>query len=195
MSDSSALPKSCPKCGIDLPSEATEGLCPRCLMAEAMQPSPPGAEAVPDPEAATIVSSRPRPTLSGSNQPDLPLPEELDRSCSRMGTTPWMAFSARAAWGRCTKARRCGCSALLPSRSCAVIRARTTASRSASAVRRWRWRKLNHPNIVNVIDYGEAGPDYLYIVMEFVDGTDLVGVIRSGADDAGDGAQAAAADL
>jgi hypothetical protein len=40
--------------------------------------------------------------------------------------------------------------------------------------------QLNHPNIVNVIDYGEAGPDYLYIVMEFVDGTDLVGVIRSG---------------
>ena len=40
--------------------------------------------------------------------------------------------------------------------------------------------QLNHQNIVNVIDYGEAGPDYLYIVMEFVDGTDLVGVIRSG---------------
>ena len=33
--------------------------------------------------------------------------------------------------------------------------------------------QLNHPNIVNVIDYGEAGPDYLYIVMEFVGGTTL----------------------
>jgi hypothetical protein len=40
--------------------------------------------------------------------------------------------------------------------------------------------QLNHPNIVNVIDYGEAGQDYLYIVMEFIDGTDLVNVIRSG---------------
>ena len=40
--------------------------------------------------------------------------------------------------------------------------------------------QLNHPNIVSVIDYGEAGPDYLYIVMEFIDGTDLVGVIQSG---------------
>jgi serine/threonine protein kinase len=39
---------------------------------------------------------------------------------------------------------------------------------------------LNHPNIVSVIDYGEAGPDYLYIVMELVDGADLMEVIRSG---------------
>lgn len=40
--------------------------------------------------------------------------------------------------------------------------------------------KLNHPNIVSVIDYGEAGPDYLYIVMELVDGADLMEVIRGG---------------
>ena len=40
--------------------------------------------------------------------------------------------------------------------------------------------RLNHPNIVNIIDSGEAGPDLLYIVMEFVDGEDLQGVIRSG---------------
>lgn len=39
--------------------------------------------------------------------------------------------------------------------------------------------QLNHPNIVNVIDYGEASAEYLYIVMEYVDGTDLLGVIRS----------------
>jgi predicted Ser/Thr protein kinase len=40
--------------------------------------------------------------------------------------------------------------------------------------------KLNHPHIVSVIDYGEAGPDYLYIVMEMVDGADLMSVIRAG---------------
>jgi len=39
---------------------------------------------------------------------------------------------------------------------------------------------LNHPNIVSVIDCGEAGPDYLYIVMELVDGADLMEVIRTG---------------
>lgn len=40
--------------------------------------------------------------------------------------------------------------------------------------------RLNHPNIVSVIDYGEAGPDYHYIVMEFVDGVELMELIRSG---------------
>ena len=40
--------------------------------------------------------------------------------------------------------------------------------------------KLSHPNIVSVIDYGEAGLLYLYIVMELVDGADLMDVIRSG---------------
>jgi len=40
--------------------------------------------------------------------------------------------------------------------------------------------ELNHPNIVNVFDFGEVGEDYLYIVMEYVDGADLMEVIRSG---------------
>jgi len=40
--------------------------------------------------------------------------------------------------------------------------------------------RLSHPGIVNVIDCGEAGSDLLYIIMEFVDGADLLDVIRSG---------------
>lgn len=40
--------------------------------------------------------------------------------------------------------------------------------------------RLNHPNIVNIIDSGEAGSEFLYIVMEFVDGEDLQSVIRNG---------------
>lgn len=39
---------------------------------------------------------------------------------------------------------------------------------------------LNHPNIVGVIDYGEAGPEFLYLVMELVDGANLMEVIRTG---------------
>ena len=41
MSDSSSVTNSCPKCGAALPSQATAGLCPRCLMAEAMAPTHP----------------------------------------------------------------------------------------------------------------------------------------------------------
>jgi serine/threonine protein kinase len=43
---------------------------------------------------------------------------------------------------------------------------------------------LQHPNIVTVYDFGEATDDthtiWLYFVMEFVDGTDLLHLLRSG---------------
>lgn len=39
---------------------------------------------------------------------------------------------------------------------------------------------LTHPNIVHVYDCGDAGPNYLYITMELVEGGDLSRVIREG---------------
>ena len=44
MSTSFASANSCPKCGAALPSAATAGLCPRCLMAKAMVPTQSDAE-------------------------------------------------------------------------------------------------------------------------------------------------------
>ncbi len=40
--------------------------------------------------------------------------------------------------------------------------------------------QLNHPNIVSVYSFGETSDGLLYIVMEYVEGTDLHGVIRTG---------------
>jgi len=40
--------------------------------------------------------------------------------------------------------------------------------------------RLSHPGIVNVIDCGRDGADLSYIIMEFVDGTDLAELLRSG---------------
>lgn len=39
---------------------------------------------------------------------------------------------------------------------------------------------LNHPNIVAIYDYGHIGTDFLFFVMEFVDGTDLGEIMRTG---------------
>jgi len=39
--------------------------------------------------------------------------------------------------------------------------------------------KLNHPGIVNVYDFGETQTGLFYIVMEFIDGTDVSQMIRS----------------
>ncbi len=44
MSESKASSNACPKCGAALPSTATAGLCPRCLLAEAMAPTQVEAE-------------------------------------------------------------------------------------------------------------------------------------------------------
>ena len=73
MSDSSALPKSCPQCGAALPVEATEGLCPRCLMAQALQPS----LVADDVMAVTHPVSAPAGAGPRGGGPELPLPEEL----------------------------------------------------------------------------------------------------------------------
>lgn len=37
--------------------------------------------------------------------------------------------------------------------------------------------KMNHPGIVHVYDFGHAGPNMLYFVMEYVDGTDVAQMV------------------
>ncbi len=39
---------------------------------------------------------------------------------------------------------------------------------------------LNHPNIVAIYDYGHLGSEFLFFVMEFVDGTDLGEIMAQG---------------
>lgn len=39
---------------------------------------------------------------------------------------------------------------------------------------------LNHPNIVAIYDYGHLGTEFLFFVMEFVDGTDLGEIMAQG---------------
>src|SRR4026207_913953 len=46
MSEPSVSANTCPRCGATLPSAAMDGLCPRCLMAEAMEPTQADAERV-----------------------------------------------------------------------------------------------------------------------------------------------------
>lgn len=40
--------------------------------------------------------------------------------------------------------------------------------------------QLNHPNIVTIFDYGHIDREYLYFVMEYIDGTDLAEIMRTG---------------
>lgn len=40
--------------------------------------------------------------------------------------------------------------------------------------------RLNHPNIVSIYDFDRVGQDFLFLVMEFIEGTDLAEIMRTG---------------
>lgn len=159
MSDS--VSNSCPRCGAVLAASAAEGLCPRCLMAmhleeptlftgEVTQPTPP-------PVAA------PTPEDLGPHFPHLEIVECLGRG--GMG----VVYKARQK----SLKRFVALKLLSPERvHDASFAARFAREAEALAA-------LNHPHIVTVHDFGQAG-DYFYLLMEYVDGVNLRQAMRGG---------------
>jgi len=130
-----------------------------------------------DPDSATIPMSGPRPTLSGRDV-DLPLPEELAKLLP-VGAYEVTNFLGAGGMGAVYKGTQ-----IRLKRPVAIKIMRRDVGKDHDFEARFEreaqaMAKLNHPNIISVIDFGEAGPDYLFIVMELVDGTDLMDVIRS----------------
>lgn len=178
MSESSAPLNSCPQCGASLPSDATAGLCPRCILAQALQPPSPVAEDLTGLDVTVRVAA---PVSSGTarQEVDLPLPEELTNLLPH-GNYSVESFLGQGGMGAVYKGTQ-----VRLKRSVAIKIMRRAMGKDYDFEQRFEreaqaMAKLNHPNIVSVIDYGEAGPDYLYIVMELVDGADLMDVIRGG---------------
>jgi serine/threonine protein kinase len=146
---------SCPKCGAALPSAATAGLCPRCLMAEAMAPTRAGAE----PAAA-------RQTLA---------PEELAPHFPQLEI---LEFLGRGGMGVVYKARQKSLNRFVALKLLAPERVRDREfaerfTREAQAL-----AALNHPNIVTIYDFGQAGGFY-FLLMEYVDGVNLRQLLRA----------------
>lgn len=139
---------------------------------------------MPEPDHApdldvTVRVAAPTPTHATRDQPDIPQPEELAKLLPGENYTVdgFLGAGGMGAVYKGTQVRL--------QRKVAIKIMRRDRAKDQGFEERFRrealaMAQLNHPNIVNVIDYGEAGPDYLYIVMEFIDGTDLVNVIRSG---------------
>ena len=154
MSESTASANACPRCGATLPSAATGGLCPRCLMAEAMAPTQ--AEAEP------------------SAQPPLP-PEQVAPHFPQLEILECLG---RGGMGVVYKARQKTLNRFVALKLLAPERVldprfaeRFTAEAQALAA-------LNHPNIVTIHDFGQAGGFY-YLLMEFVDGVNLRQLLRA----------------
>jgi predicted Ser/Thr protein kinase len=149
MSDTTAASNSCPKCGAALPSAATAGLCPRCLMAEAMAPTQGDSEPVAAQKTLT-------PEELAPFFPHLEILECLGRG--GMG----VVYKARQK----TLNRFVALKLLAPEGvRDAQFAERFTREAQALAA-------LNHPNIITIHDFGQTGGFY-YLIMEFVDGVNL----------------------
>lgn len=154
----------CPKCGLPVDTTVLGGLCPACVQRVALaEPDAPDSEA--------------GPVKPGDWTP--PTVAELT-ALLPPGTYAVESLVGRGGMGAVYRARQ-----LRLDRVVAIKVMRHDHRAGLEFIERFRREaltlaSLNHPNIVSVIDSGEAGPELLYLVMEFVDGADLLQVIRSG---------------
>lgn len=162
--NSSSSDESCPKCGKPLGPDAPAGLCPSCLLAVNLEP--PADESVPKGPHGTVILTE--------NQPP-PSPEDLAQHfpqleilrCLGQGGMGAVYLARQKSLNRLVALK-----ILLPSRAAALDFAERF-SREAQALAR-----LNHPNIVTVHDFGQAGGQF-YLLMEYVEGANLRELLNS----------------
>ncbi len=148
MSESLPPPfQKCSQCGAELSADGTNGLCPACLMAEVMKPSGPKTRWVP-PSAEELA-------------PHFP-PYEIQRILGRGGMGA--VYLARQ-----VSLNRLVAIKILP----ADIDDGFNNFTERFKIEAQAMAQLSHPGIVAVFDFGETADSLLYIVMEYIDGTDV----------------------
>jgi serine/threonine protein kinase len=147
--------RTCPRCGTPLPTDAPEGLCPRCVLGVGLATH---TEAPGDfgPHGARTLQPPPEPAEITKHFPQLEVLECLGRG--GMG----MVYKARQ-----PKLNRLVALKILAPEKGADPKFAERFLREAQALAR-----LSHPNIVTVHDFGEADGLY-YLLMEYVDGVTL----------------------
>lgn len=134
----------CAVCGQSISPSAPEGMCPRCLMARAMQQTEPSRTAAPDIESVRAAF------------PHLEILNVVGQG--GMG----VVFKARQ-----PQLDRLVALKILSAQRTEDAQFAERFHREAKALAR-----LNHPNIVTIHDFGKSGA-FFYLLMEFVDGMNL----------------------
>ena len=154
MSTESDPQPKCTRCGATL-ADAAGGLCPRCLMAEAMQPTE-----ADDPAAAA-------PSLT---------PEELAPHFPQLEI---LACLGRGGMGVVYQARQKSLNRLVALKLLAPERVMDAKFAERFAHEAQALAALSHPNIVTVHEFGRADGLY-FLIMEFVDGVNLRQAMKAG---------------
>jgi predicted Ser/Thr protein kinase len=157
-------PAFCPECGIGLPEDAPEGLCPQCLLKGVIS------------SAHEAAKSAPAGATGAYAGPAAPTVEELAPLFPQLEV---LELIGQGGMGAVYKARQPSLDRLvalkvLPREAGQDPAFAERFNREARALAR-----LAHPNIVAVHDVGKAG-DFFFFVMEFVDGANLRQVLRAG---------------
>ncbi len=149
-------PKRCPECGGSIPPEAPLGLCPRCLFRQASAPTEAG-------KSESLRAIAPALAELTAAFPNLELRELIGQG--------GMGFVYKA---RQPKLDRLVALKILPQSLATDPAFAERFTREARVLAR-----LNHPNIVAIHDFGQAG-DFFYLLMEFVDGVNLRQAMKAG---------------
>lgn len=149
---------TCPKCGLPLPVDAPKGLCPRCLAAMnfATETALSGADAL-------------------AAQPPL-TPAELAPHFPQLEIIECLG---RGGMGVVYRARQKSLNRFVALKLLAPERAKDPSFAERFAKEAQALAALNHPHIVGVYDFGQAGGFY-FLLMEFVDGVNLRQAMRAG---------------
>jgi serine/threonine protein kinase len=155
--------RHCPECQAELPPDAPDGLCAQCL----------ALHNVPTAEAKIREEARISPSYSGPFT--APQPADLAQHFPHLEI---LDLLGQGGMGAVYKARQSKLDRLVALKVLPPEAGRDPAfaerfTREARALAR-----LNHPNIVTVYDFGQAGTLW-YFLMEYVDGANLRRVFQS----------------
>jgi serine/threonine protein kinase len=151
--------RQCPQCQAELPDDALDGVCPRCVLRLGF--GTPSADRADATEAATPFTARepfvaPESADLGGHFPHLEILQLLGQG--GMGAV----YKARQ-----RRLDRLVALKILPPQIAMNLGFEERFTREARSLAR-----LNHPHIVTLYDFGEAGGLY-YFLMEYVDGLNL----------------------
>ncbi len=159
MNETSHSSPACSNCGTTLPSSATSGLCPRCLMAAAMNPTMPGDEAT-------------------AKHPHFQAPSVTELA-ARLPRLEILEFIGQGGMGAVYKARQPELDRLVALKILPPGVGGDTAFAERFAREAKALAKLNHPNIVTLYEFGSAD-GLFFVLMEYVDGVNLRQLMAGG---------------